>query len=404
MRAGSLDDASLEGRAIVNIVPVPEQQPLLQSEFDRRLGLHIGAPLSMADVRAAIDSLYATGRYHDIVVEAQPSGEGVELRIVTEFNYFVSGVSIEGADDPPSREQLRTASKLELGGAFTEDLMEPAASNLLERLHANGLYQAQLSYHVDFSPGTEEAGVYFEISHAARARFDGVDLSGTLTPETVGRTAGWRRSLFFIHLPGWRELTEQRLQSGIERVQTSVQKGNHLAARVTLEGLSYHRETNLVTPSLHIDSGPALEVNVSGAKVSTGRLRQLIPIYEERTVDRSLLLEGQQNLLEFFQSQGYYETQVNFDQSEADKDRSVIDYSVVRGLRSKLVDLQIKGNRYFDRATVREHVAMIPAQFVRYHWGRFSPRMLQQDTNAILELYRANGFKDAQVASTKNDE
>lgn len=103
---------NFEGRTIVNIVPVPENQPLLQSEFDQRLGLRIGSPLSLADVRAAIDALYLTGRYHDITIEAEPSGAGVELRIVTEFNYFVSGVNIDGAADPPSREQLRTATKL----------------------------------------------------------------------------------------------------------------------------------------------------------------------------------------------------------------------------------------------------------------------------------------------------
>ena len=299
--------ADLEGRTIVSIVAVPAAQPLLQTEFDQRLGLRIGTPLSLAQVRAAIDSLYATGRYHDIAVDAEPSGAGVELRIVTEFNYFVSGVDIGGAADPPSKEQLRTATKLELGGLFTEDLLEPAAVNLLERLHANGLYRAQVSYHVDLNPGTEEAGVYFDIGPGARARFDGINVSGNLTrpAEAVGRTAGWRRGLFFIRLPGWRELTEQRLQSGIGKVEASVQKGDHLAARVNLEGLFYHPETNTVTPSLSIDSGPELEVDISGAKISTGRLRQLIPIYEERTVDRSLLLEGQRNLLEYFQAQGY---------------------------------------------------------------------------------------------------
>ena len=194
--------ADLEGRPIVNIVPVPEEQPLLQAEFDQKIGLRIGAPLSMADVRAAIGALYATGRYHDISVEAEPMGEGVELRIVTEFNYFVSGVTIEGSVDPPSREQLRTATKLDLGGPFTEEMVEPATTNLLERLHANGFYGAQLSYHVEANPGTQEAGIYFQIRPGVRARFDGVQLSGTLTrpTETVIHTAGWRRGLFFIRL------------------------------------------------------------------------------------------------------------------------------------------------------------------------------------------------------------
>ena len=85
------------------IVRDPPQQPLEQGEFDQRLGLRIGAPLALADVRAAIDSLYRTGRYHDISIEAQPSASGVELRVVTTFNYFISGVIIDGVADPPSR-------------------------------------------------------------------------------------------------------------------------------------------------------------------------------------------------------------------------------------------------------------------------------------------------------------
>ena len=400
----------MEGRSIVSIVAVPEQQPLASAEFNRRLGLRVGAPLSMAEVRAAIDALYSTGRYHDIAVEAEPSGTGagagVALRIVTEFNYFVSGVNIDGAADPPSREQMRTATKLELGGPFTESLMEPAAASVLERLHANGLYGAKVSYHVDLSPAGEEAGIYFQIVPGPRARFDGINLSGTLTepPDKVGRIAGWRRGLLFIPLPGWRELTEQRLQSGITKVESSVQKGNHLAARVTLEGLNYHQDTNRVTPSLRIDTGPELEVDVLGAKISTGRLRQLIPIYEERAVDNSLLLEGQRNLLDYLQAQGYFQAQVTFEQSQPAPGRSVIDYSIVRGLRSKLVNLQIMGNRYFDSTTVRERLLMTPASFIRYHRGRFSQRLLQQDTDSILDLYRANGFRDVQVVSARNND
>ena len=271
--------ARWEGRTIVAIVRDPPQQPLEQAEFDQRLGLRIGTPLVLAGVRAAIDSLYRTGRYHDISIEAQPSGDGVELRVVTTFNYFVSGVIIDGADDPPSLQQLRTATKLELGAPFDQDQMEPAVANMLERLHANGLYQARLSYHVDPNPGTEEAGVYFQILPGPRARFDGVNLTGTLAepPDSIGRIAGWRRNLFFLILPGWKELTEQRLQNGIGKVESRVQKGNHLAAQVTLQDLKYDPASNRVTPTLRLDSGPALEVNVSGDKISTGRLQPAHP-------------------------------------------------------------------------------------------------------------------------------
>ena len=216
--------------------------------------------------------------------------------------------------------------------------------------------------------------------------------------------AGWRRGLFFLTLPGWRELTEQRLQSGIGKVESRVQKGNHLAARVTLDDLRYHPDSNRVTPSLRLDSGPALEVNVTGDKLSSGRLRQLIPIYEERTVDRALLVEGQGNLLEYLQSQGYLEAKVDYQQLQPQPDRSVIDYSISRGPRSKLVKIDIGGNGYFDAATLRDRLLMTPASFIRYHWGRYSPRLLERDTNAIADLYRANGFRDVMVKPTQNDD
>ena len=116
--------AQWEGRIIAGIVRDPPQQPLEQGEFDRRLGLRIGAPLALADVRTAIDSLYRTGRYHDISIEAQPSGAGVALRVVTTFNYFISGVIIDGAADPPAANSFGTATKLELGALFNPDQLE----------------------------------------------------------------------------------------------------------------------------------------------------------------------------------------------------------------------------------------------------------------------------------------
>ena len=41
---------------------------------------------------------------------------------------------------------------------------------------------------------------------------------------------------------------------------------------------------------------------------------------------------------------------------------------------------------------------------MRYHWGRFSPRLLERDINAIGDLYHANGFREAKVTSTQNDD
>ena len=252
------------------------------------------------------------------------------LRISTELNYFISGVNIAGESEPPNRNQLITASKLELGALFVESDLDQAIDNMQEKLRVNGLYNATIQRRVDLRPETEEANVYFDLDAGYRAHFDGIELAGQLNrpKESVMKATGWHRGLGPIRLPGWREVTESRVQTGLERVRKDFQKGDRLEAKVTLDKLDYHPATNTATPYLTIDSGPIVEVRTTGAKVSGGRLRELVPIYQERTVDRSLLVEGQRNLAEYFRSKGYFDAQVDFMQYDPEPNRTLIEYNI----------------------------------------------------------------------------
>lgn len=106
----------VEGQIVTRIDFDPVAQPLPRDELDRRImPLMTGVPLRASDVRAAIQALYSTGRFSDISVDAQREGAGVVLKIATELTYFVSRVTIDGAVEPPNREQIVAATKLELG-------------------------------------------------------------------------------------------------------------------------------------------------------------------------------------------------------------------------------------------------------------------------------------------------
>ena len=85
-----------------------------------------------------------------------------------------------------------------------------------------------------------------------------------------------------------------------------------------------------------------------------GKLKEFVPIFQERSVDRDLLVEGRRNLLEYFQTQGYFDAQVGFEILPRQKDEQIVEYVLSRGERHRLVFLDIKGNRYFDQKTIRE--------------------------------------------------
>jgi outer membrane protein assembly complex protein YaeT len=397
--------ARWEGRPISRIEFDPPQQPLTPEELSRILPLKAGSPLRMEDVRAAIQKLYSTGRFADVSIDAIQTdanqvGSGVVLRITTELQYFISGVNIAGERDPPNRNQLITASKLDLGALFVESDLDQAITNMQEKLRLNGLYNATIQRRVDLRRDTEEANVYFDLDSGYRAHFDGIELGAgqlnSLTDKEIKAT-GWHSGFGPIRLPGWRDVTESRVQTGLERLRKDFQKGDRLEAKVTLDKLDYHPDTNTATPYLTIDTGPIVEVRTTGTKVSGGRLRELVPVYQERTVDRSLLVEGQRNLAEYFRSKGYFDAQVDFMQYDPEPNRTLIEYNIASGDRHKLKRIEITGNLYFDAATLRERMNLQTASLLRRRYGLYSERLLQQDEDNIADLYRANGFPDVMV-------
>jgi outer membrane protein assembly complex protein YaeT len=356
----------------------------------------------MAEVREAIQKLYLTGRFSDISTDATLEGEAVVVTFTTSPTYFVSRVNIRGEDEPPTRNQLSAAAQLDLGLPFREDSIDAAAARLQDRLQANGLYGSSLQHHVDLTDSTEEASIYFDVTSGKRARFGGVQISSpqpisAQTRSNLIKATDWQRGLAFLTLPGWRSVTENRLQEGLENIRRTLQKNDRLQARVTVDRLDYNAASNRVTPVLTIDNGPIIEVRVAGTDIGKNKLRELVPIYQERTVDRSLLLEGQRNLQEYMQSEGYFEAVVRFSESEPELGRSVIEYQIDRGTKHTLRSVVIAGNAYFDEATLRERTFIRSASLLRFRSGRYSPRMLSRDVEAIRALYQTNGFRDVMV-------
>ena len=402
--------ASFEGRTIGRVEFDPPNQPLPSDELERLLPFHAGSSLKMEDVRSAIQKLYRTGRYSDVSIDAEPepgtaANGPVVLRIATELKLFRRQRDHGWRERSSQPGQLTTATKLELGMPLEPGALGQAIKNMQERFRANGLYQTTVHYDVSRDPSTEDANIRFEIDAGDRARFDGMRVSGHFTEsvDRIIRATHWRRGFGPFQFPGWHDVTENRMLNGLDRIRKNFQDRNLLEARVFLDHMDYQDKTNTVTPSLQIDAGPVVKVNTIGAKVSSGQLHSLIPIFEERSVDRSLLLEGQRNLTEYFQSIGYFDASVQFDQENQEDAVQVIDYTIDRGERHHLARVEIAGNHAFTADLIRERMSITAASFPRYRFGRFSQKLSEDDRATIIGLYRANGYRAADVKTSVID-
>ena len=396
--SGAVED--YEGKPVASIAFDPKLLPVPASELAAMAPLKKGEPLRMTDVRATIERLFATGRYDDIAVDAKLENGQVAITFLTTGNWFVGQVAVEGVSAPPSSGQMVNATELNLGVPFRAESLTVAASNLKKLMASNGLFEPEITSRVTHEDRTQQANIYFEIVPGRRARFAPPVIKGEFTvPESkiVGAThwKGWF---------GWQPVSDDRTQSGLQRIQESFQGKNYLMARVTLDELKYDPSTRLATPYLQITQGPLVRVEAIGAKVGRDRLKKLIPVFEEQTVDRELLLEGARQLTEYFQSKGYPDTKVNFTSEQAADGQLHIQYSIARGDRHKLVKVVIEGNRYFDWRTVRERMLVAEASFFQLRNGRYSASLLERDQDAITALYLSNGFREVKVASRVEDD
>lgn len=383
-----------EGKKIVEIQYLPAQ-PLDPADLASAQPLKQGEPFHAREAAAAIDGLFATGRFQDISVEAEAAGDGVRVRFLAKPESFIGGIAIQGKMPiPPNQAQLRGAAQLSLGAPFRQEDVTQAVDSMTRMLKSNGLYRGTVEPRIEHSDDAQQVFITFEIKPGKRAKYEmpGIKGSPMLSDSTILRVTGWR--LPVIHW--WRQVTSERTRKGVDRLQNKYVKQDRLMAHVELQGENYDDARRRVRPNLDITPGPIVKITTIEARVSKRVLKRYVPVFDERSVDNDLLVEGERNLQDYFQSLGYYDAEVDFRIEPRTDDLQVIEYVISKGQRFRLEHLTIAGNKYFDTDTIRERMFMAPAAFTLRH-GRYSEAFRRKDETNIAGLYKANGFHDIAV-------
>jgi hypothetical protein len=287
-----------EGMRIAAIEFEPLRQPLPDTEIAGLIGLRVGEPLwrrLAVGHRTALRDL-ALHRHRG----GRPPGRRRRGQFITEMSWFVGRVSVENVPEPPNSAHLENATKLELHSTATSAWRSPSAT--CELRCAMPAHEAKVQPRVERVEETGETNITFPVAAGPRARFSEPVITGDpgRPAEKVISALHWKR---FWMLPGWSPMTESRLQQGLERIRNSYRKRGLLMAKVELESMEYDSGSDTVKPTIRVTAGPKIRVEVTGAKVSQGRLKSLVPVYQEQSVDGSLLMEGRRNLAEHFQAQ-----------------------------------------------------------------------------------------------------
>ena len=366
------------------------------------LTIQPGQTYSIEAESAGLRELFHTGRYADIRAELTDVPGGVRLDYIALPNLYISRVQIDGLREPPSESLAISALRLNLGDVFRDRDMKDALDRLRQTLADDGQYLANVTYEATPHPETFQMDILVHVAPNVRARIGAITIQNQTTfseEELRGK----------LKLKEGREITADRLNRGTDRARRWLAQKNFLGARVTLRRGDYDPKMNAVPLEFTFYAGSEVRVTVEGAKIPQRTVRRLVPIYEEGAVDEDLLQEGRRGLREYFEREGYFDTQVSYTTSETPVDNSsktsratrIVTYHIDRGDRHRLVGMAFSGNKYFSFNQLNGRLSIQPAAYASP--GKYSTALLDDSVASVRTLYVSNGFHDVDVQSHITD-
>lgn len=358
------------------------------------LPLVSGAPLSDDKLRQSLREIYATGLMDGVQVEGERDGDGVDIVFRGQPRTFIGNVVVDGARGATVNTQLERASQLAAGTRFTEAKMTRALEQMRATLARDGFNEAKITPELNPRPQEQLVDILFHVVSGPQSRVGSVELSGQpgLTVEEFRRHA---------HLRSGTHVDHDTQSRAVDGVLKHYKREQRLEAEIKLDSEQYSSASKRTSFHFTANRGPAVKVLVEGASLSQERVKRLIPVFEEGTVDDDLLNEGNRRLRDYFQRQGYFDVKVAHGLPAANGERVDIVYNVNLGTRRRVDKVTVEGNRYFDAQTLEQLLSVHAADALDRH-GLYSQALVSGDIDALEAVYRNNGFAKVKVTPETN--
>jgi outer membrane protein insertion porin family len=209
-----------------------------------------------------------------------------------------------------------------------------------------------------------------------------------LRPETIRRKIKSRQG---------RPFDRERLEKDLNRLKKLYASRGFLSAKIQTGNFQYTPENNSLKFDFLINAGPYIYVDLRGAKIPRKKIFDLVPFYEEGSIDPDLIAEGKRKLQDYFQRRGYFDVKVEAEDPVAVPEQNAyqVNYNVVRGKKQQVKSLQFQGLNHFDISKVQPFLQTRSSRWM--HHGNFSEDSLTADKSFLQTLYRDAGYHQARV-------
>jgi outer membrane protein assembly complex protein YaeT len=359
-------------------------------DFASEVTQKVGEPLSRQEISTTLKRLYATGRFTDLEAVAHRIPEGVSLIFVGRAQYFVGAVQAQGGPSSLGTRALANVARLQLGQPLTRRELQGAVERLERLLRENGNYQPSITASIERDLATQSANVTFTIHPGRPAQLSKVNF--------VGRTVFPTAKL--LSVTKWRlgrQLTSSNLGRGLLKLHRFYTRRGYLEANILLRRRIYDAKDNTEALVVAAESGPGVQVQIKGARISRSKARQILPLYTDGIVDALSLARGSERLRDYFQKRGYFWARVKVLPIERIGVNHVrIIYSAHLGPQGDFDGYQFEGNHRIPTSELSS-VVNFSSQGFLFQQLIFSDKLLAGNVQALQALYQSRGYLAAKI-------
>jgi outer membrane protein insertion porin family len=396
------DYTGFEGRK-VSRVDISVRPQIDTAPFEKMISQKANEPFSAAAIQESVGALQRTKSFSQVQVQITPETAGLKVLFLLRPAYFVGLISFPGAAVRFPYTQLLEAVNISDQSPYTNDLLPQGEKALMHFFQTNGYFTATVEGHTQTDDAHRIVNFVFTVHLGPDARIGEINFRGiseSQASEVRGALGSWWARIKRDSLRHGQKFSRNRISRATDYIRAHLRSDRRLAPVVQLASVSFHRSTGRADLNFDVHPGPLFSVQVSGAKVSKGKLKKLVPVYQEGSVDQDLVAEGQRNLVSYFQSKGYFDAKVYWHLDRQPNNVHVV-YEIDRGARHEVEAIYFQGNHYFDDDDFTPVLSIKKAHFLSR--GKFSDELLRSSADALTALYKNQGFADVTVHTKVDD-
>ncbi len=380
--------------AVVHDLEFRFDRPLPAGDLSEYVSVKAGQPLSIRDVQNTMKSLFASGNFRDVRVDASPSGDGVAVVFSLYLNYRIGRIVYEGTNGPERSHATRDL-RIHTGDVLSLNAVDRSAVSIQDQLKREGYLQATVDPETTYASERNIADVTLHINEGPRATVGAVTLSGDLAPFTQLELTDRMKEK-----PG-KAFVLADARTDADRIKSYLVHRDYRRADVSYVDESYDAASNTVALHYIATVGPKVKVDVTGVKRSA--VHKVLPFsgnqeYSEDAIDRAA-----DDIVKLYQERGYINAAVDTE-SHLSGDTWITTFNVRPGQQYHLSAVKFTGNIKVTDKTLAGLVQTTPtsgfrqllATIFRRPTGVTSAQMAA-DRDAIESYYRLNGFSEATV-------